>query len=169
MTPGLRRRRRAGLAALPVALGLVSCGIGSANEDEVRASAVYAEVIGWLVADTGRMDPEEPMAVFVEPRGEGAGISLDVQTEVIEETKDVADVRFLDERAEGLVDEDGVVGVKDDGILIRLGPVIEDDRHVELDVDIWETVDTFTEVRFELRRSGDVWSVQGPPEAIEGG
>jgi hypothetical protein len=79
----------------------------------------------------------------------------------------VADIRFLDERDEGLVEEDGLVRVKDDGILIRLGPVIEDDAHVLLDVDVWETVDTFSEVRFELRRSGNTWAVQGPPDPID--
>jgi hypothetical protein len=52
-------------------------------------------------------------------------------------------------------------------MLIRLGPVIEDDRHVLLDVDIWESEDTFREVRFELRRSGSVWAVQGPPDDID--
>ena len=68
---------------------------------------------------------------------------------------------------EGLVDQDGTLVVKDDGILIRLGPVVEDDSHVLLDVDIWKSVDTFDEVRFELRRSGNTWAVQGPPEPID--
>ena len=117
----------------------MSCSIGSANEDEIRASEVYDEVVRWLVDDAGGGNAEDPMAVFIEPRGEGAAISLDVQAELIEATKDVADVRFLDERSEGLVDEDGTVVVKDEGILIRLGPVVEDDSHVLLDVDIWES------------------------------
>ena len=164
MDVGVRLSRRlAWLALIP----LWSCSIGAANEDEIRASAVYDEVVRWLVDDAGGATAEEPMAVFIEPRGEGAAISLDVQAELIEATEDVADVRFLDERAEGLVEVDGTLVVKDDGILIRLGPVIEDDSHVLLDVDIWESEDTFREVRFELRRSGAVWSVQGPPEEID--
>jgi hypothetical protein len=57
--------------------------------------------------------------------------------------------------------------VKAEGILIRLGPVLEDDAYVLLDVDVWESIDTFREVRFELRRSGNTWAVQGPPEPIE--
>ena len=107
------------------------------------------------------------MAVFIEPRGEGARISLDVQAELIEATKDIANVRFLDERSEGLVENDGTFAVKDEGILIRLGPVVEEGAHVLLDVDIWKSVDTFDEVRFELRRSGNTWAVQGPPEPID--
>jgi hypothetical protein len=165
MDVGVRASRR--LAWL-VALPLISCSFGSANEDEIRASAVYDEVVRWLVDDAGGATEEEPMAVFIEPRGEGAAISLDVQAELIDATKDVADVRFLDERSEGLIEDDeGHVTVKDEGILIRLGPVIEDDSHVLLDVDIWESVETFREVRFELRRSGNTWAVQGPPEDIE--
>ena len=163
MDVGVRLGRRLGWLAL---LPLWSCTLGAANEDEVRASAVYYEVVRWLVDDAGGSSAEEPMAVFIEPRGEGVAISLDVQAELIDAAKEVASVRFLDERAEGLVDEDGVMKVKNDGILIRLGPVIEDDAHVLLDVDVWESVDTFDEVRFELRRSGNTWAVQGPPEQI---
>jgi hypothetical protein len=164
MTVGVRPTRRlAWLALVP----LCSCSIGSANEDEIRASEVYDEVVRWLVDDAGGGTAEDPMAVFIEPRGEGTAISLDVQAEVVEATQDVADVRFLDERTEGLIVEDDDVVVKDEGILIRLGPVVEDDRHVVLDVDIWESVDTFSAVRFELRRSGNTWSVQGPPNTIE--
>jgi hypothetical protein len=148
-------------------LSLCSCSLGAPNEDEIRASAVYDEVVRWLVDDAGGATAEEPMAVFIEPRGEGAAISLDVQAELIEATEDIADVRFLDERIEGLVEEDGVLAVKDAGILIRLGPVDEDDSHVLLDVDIWESEDTFREVRFDLRLSGNTWSVQGPPEEID--
>ncbi|MGH9135331.1 MAG: hypothetical protein ACRDZZ_15435 [Ilumatobacteraceae bacterium] len=169
MNVGVRSRRRlARLASLPVVACVACVACGAANENEVRASAVYAEVVRWLVDDAGGATAEEPMPVFIEPRGEGAAISLDVQADLIEVTKDVAKVRFLDERSEGLVEEDGVVMVKNDGILIRLGPVVEDDSHVLLDVDLWETVDTFDEVRFDLRRAGRTWSVQGPPEQIEG-
>ena len=151
-----------------VVLPLVSCSIGSANENEIRASAVYDEVVRWLVDEAGGATEEEPMAVFIEPRGEGAAISLDVQAELIDATKDIAEVRFLDERSEGLIEDDeGNVAVKNEGILIRLGPVLEDDAYVLLDVDVWESVDTFREVRFELRRSGNTWAVQGPPEPIE--
>jgi hypothetical protein len=164
MDVGVRPSR---LLALLAFVPLWSCSIGAANEDEIRASAVYDEVVRWLVDDAGGATPEERMAVFIEPRGEGAAISLDVQAELIEATEDVADVRFLDERAEGLVEEDGTVVVKDEGMLIRLGPVIEDDRHVLLDVDIWESEDTSREVRFELRRRGNTWSVQGQPEEID--
>jgi hypothetical protein len=148
-------------------LSLCSCSLGAPNEDEIRASAVYAEVVRWLVDDAGGATVDEPMAVFIEPRGEGAAISLDVQAELIEATKDIADVRFLDERNEGLVEEEGTIVVKDGGILIRLGPVVEEDSPVLLDVDIWESEDTFSEVRFELRRSGSAWAVQGQPEEIE--
>ena len=160
---GRPNRRLAWLAPL----ALWSCSCGSPNEDEIRASAVYHEVVRWLVDDAGAATDDEPMAVFIEPRGEGAAISLDVQAELIDATKDIADVRFLDERDEGLVEEEGTIVVKDDGILIRLGPVIEEDSPVLLDVDIWESEDTFSELRFELRRFGSTWAVQGTPEPIE--
>ena len=162
---GGRPSRRLAWLAL---LALWSCSCGSPNEDEIRASAVYHEVVRWLVDDAGATTDDEPMAVFIEPRGEGAAISLDVQAELIDATKDIAEVRFLDERDEGLVEEeDGTIAVKDGGILIRLGPVVEEDRPVLLDVDIWESEDTFSELRFELRRFGSTWAVQGTPEQIE--
>jgi hypothetical protein len=164
MDVGGRPSRRLAWLAL---LALWSGSCGSPNEDEIRASAVYQEVVHWLVDDAAGGTDDEPMPVFIEPRGEGAAISLDVQAELIDATKDFADVRFLDERDEGLVEEEGTIMVRDGGILIRLGPVIEEDSPVLLDVDIWESEDTFTELRFELRRSGSTWAVQGRPEQIE--
>src|SRR4029453_952931 len=90
MDVGVRPSRR--LAWLML-LSLWSCSFGSANGDEDRPSGGDEEVVRWLVDDAGGATPEAPMAVFIEPRGEGAAISLDVQAELIEATKDVANVR----------------------------------------------------------------------------
>ena len=78
-----------------------------------------------------------PLPVFIEPRGEGATIHLDVQAELIKSTKDVATVRFIDSRDEALItNDDGTVVVADGGILIRLAPVVEEGEKVRLDVDV---------------------------------
>gem|GEM_PF-3436186 len=81
---------------------LAGCSIGTADEDEERAGAVYEAIVRWLA--TRDATDADPLPVFVEPRGEGATIKLEVQTELIEKTADVATVRFIDTLDEALVD-----------------------------------------------------------------
>ncbi|MDP9464593.1 MAG: hypothetical protein M3P52_08220, partial [Actinomycetota bacterium] len=100
---------------------MAACSAPSPASPEVRAGAVYDVIVRWF-AKTTTNDPD-PLPVFIEPRGVGASIQLDVQAELIKSTQDVATVRFIDSRDEALVtNDDGTVVVADGGILIRLAP-----------------------------------------------
>ncbi|HEY7627410.1 MAG TPA: hypothetical protein VH761_10095 [Ilumatobacteraceae bacterium] len=113
-------------------------------------------------------DPD-PLPVFIEPRGEGASIQLDVQAKVVDTTKDVAAVRFIDARDEALVtNEDGVTVVADDGVLIRLDPVVEEGNSVKLDVDVHDRDDHFFTYEFDLSRRADTWNIDRPPVEVPG-
>jgi hypothetical protein len=144
-------------------------GCSKSSESEIRASAVYEGVMRWLAAEHAS-DPD-PLPVFVEPRGEGTSIDLEVQAEVVESVADVADVRFIDTRDEALEsdDESGLIVVRDGGLLIRLGPVLEEGQRVTLDVDIFVDEEADRTIRFSLVASGDEWRVVGDPlEVIPG-
>jgi hypothetical protein len=162
--------------ALVVVLACGVVGCSSQSSSEVRAAEVYDTAIRWMASE--RADDPEPLRVFVEPRGEGASIGLDVQAEVIKLSADVADVRFIDVRDEALVETDSTVAtsdpnavepvvvmrtVRDDGMLIRLGPVIEDGARLNLDIDRWVADEQFTTLEFVLRDSGGQWQVVGSP------
>lgn len=148
-----------GLVALMVA---ASASCSTKTPSQARAGEVYDASIRWLASDSSN-DPN-PIRVFIEPRGEGTAIALDVQAEVVAATHDVADVRFIDARDEALITaEDGTTVVRDDGMLIRLGPVVEDGERIALEVDRWSVDNTFMTFRFSLRRVGDQWQVLNDP------
>jgi hypothetical protein len=146
---------------------VASCSSDSPDDSHVRAEAVYASVVRWF-AQRDASDPD-PLPVFIEPRGEGASIQLDVQAKVVDTTKDVAAVRFIDARDEALVtNEDGVTVVADDGVLIRLDPVVEEGNSVKLDVDVHDRDDHFVTYEFDLSRRADTWNIDRPPVEVPG-
>jgi hypothetical protein len=123
---------------------------------------VYETVVRWFAQQAP--DDPDPLPVFIESRGEGASIELDVQAELIKSTQDVATVKFIDSRDEALVtNDDGTVVVADGGILLRLAPVIEEGRKVRLDVDVHQADEQFTTMQFTLNLVNDEWVLAGPP------
>jgi hypothetical protein len=131
----------------------------------VRAGAVYDTIVRWFAQS--KTDDPEPLPVFIEPRGEGATIKLDVQAELVKSTKDVATVRFIDTRDEAMVtNDDGTVVVADGGILLRLAPVIEVGSEVQLDVDVHVRDEQFRTLQFDLKLVADKWVVEQPPVEI---
>lgn len=145
-----------------IVLIVASCSSSSPDEPHVRAGAVYGSIVRWF-AQRSATDPD-PLPVFIEPRGEGASIQLDVQADLVESTKDVATVRFIDSRDEALItNDDGEVVVADDGVLLRLDPVAEEGDTVSVDVDVHDHDDAFLTMEFDLRRAGEGWILAQPP------
>lgn len=154
------------LAAVIAAL-LLGCS-SSGDDAHTRAELVYESVVRWF-AQRSPSDPD-PLPVFVEPRGEGASIGLDVQARVVDGTKDVAKVKFIDSRDEALVtNSDGTVVVADGGVLLRLDPVIEHGNTVKLDVDVHDHDDVFHTLEFDLTRSDETWTVSKTPVEVPSG
>lgn len=152
-------------AILPV---MAACSAASPENPGVRAGAVYDTIVGWF-AEASADDPD-PLPVFIESRGEGASIQLDVQAELIQTTQDLATVRFIDSRDEALVtNEDGTVVVADGGILIRLAPVVEEGSKVRLDVDVHELDEQFRTLQFTLNLVNDVWEIELQPVVVPAG
>ena len=123
---------------------------------------MYETVVRWFAQQSP--DDPDPLPVFIESRGEGASIELDVQAELIKSTQDFATVRFIDSRDEALVtNDDGTVVVADGGILVRLAPVIEEGRKVRLDVDVHQADEKFKTMQFSLNLVKDEWVLAGEP------
>jgi hypothetical protein len=160
------RGRRVLLAAI-VSL-TATCSAPSPENPEVRAGAVYDTIVRWFAAES-TTDPD-PLPVFIEARGEGASIQLDVQAELIKSTNDVATVRFIDSRDEALVtNDDGTVVVADGGILIRLAPVVEEGKKVRIDVDLHEKDEEFRTMQFNLSLVNDQWVIDQAPVDVPAG
>jgi hypothetical protein len=126
---------------------------------------VYDSIVRWF-AEKSATDPD-PLPVFIEPRGEGASIRLDVQAELVASTKNVATVRFIDARQEALVTKaDGTVVVANDGVLLRLAPVVENGNKVQLDVDVHDHDEQFRTMQFDLTLVSDRWVIDQPPTQL---
>ena len=151
-----------------IALSLAACSSPSPATPEARAGAVYDSVVRWF-AQSSSSDPD-PLPVFIEPRGEGASIQLDVQAELVKSTHAVATVRFIDARDEALVtNDDGTVVVADGGILLRLAPVVEEGDKVRLDVDVHDRDEHFRTMQFDLKLADDQWVISQAPVEIPPG
>jgi hypothetical protein len=161
----LRRRNRPapdGVASslIRVAACLMLVGAcASTSGDDPDVAGAYAYIIEWIVADSAS-DSDPPVA-FVVPQGEGFGIDLSLQAGVISDLEDEVDVRFVDDRTEAF--DDGAV--RDDGVLIGLGPAVTDGAEVVIDGDETVSIDEVTAWEFRLRRVGDEWSFTAPPTA----
>lgn len=157
------RGRRVVLAA--IVLILVACSSASPENPEARAGAVYDTIVRWF-ARSSSTDPD-PLPVFIEPRGEGASIQLNVQAALIKSTQDVATVRFIDSRDEALItNDDGTVVVTDGGMLLRLAPVVEHGKKVSIDVDIHDHDEQFKTLQFVLDLVNGTWQIELPPAVV---
>jgi len=144
------------IAAL-VGLCSVVASCTNLSPSKARASDVYATVIRSFGTQP---EGEPPLKVFVEPRGEGSSISVDVQAEVVTAVEDVAEVRFIDARAEALADDEaGAFVVRDDGILLAFGPVPNDASEVVVEVDQYIDDTNLATHRFVIHRSGEEWII----------
>jgi len=145
-----------------------ACSSPSPENPQVRAGAVYDTIVRWF-ADQSANDPD-PLPVFIEPRGEGASIALDVQAELIKSTQDVATVRFIDSRDEALITkDDGTVVVADDGVLLRFAPVVEEGDKVQLDIDVHDHDEQFKTLQFDLDQVNDQWVINKQPVEVTSG
>lgn len=148
---------------LGICLLLPACTTLSPGKE--RASEVYAAIVEWFAsaAATG-----EPLKVFIEPRGEGSSISVDVQAELISSVEEMATVRFIDARDEALEEgEDGTPIVRDDGILLAFDPVPTDAAVVSVEVDQYLDETNVRVHRFELSKVAGGWTVDSYSYADE--
>ena len=160
--------RTRGLVLAAIVSLIAGCSSPSPENPQVRAGAVYDAIVRWF-ADKSTTDPD-PLPVFVEPRGEGASIGLDVQAELIKSTQDVANVKFIDSRDEALITNgDGTVVVADDGVLLRFAPVVEKGDKVRLDIDVHDHDDQFKTLQFDLDQVNDKWVIDQQPVDVTTG
>jgi hypothetical protein len=129
----------------------------------VRAGEVYDAVVRWL-ADARDDDPE-PLLIHVERWDDGA-VDLAVQAEVVASTTEWATVRFIDSRDEAIEWIDEVPQIRNEGLLVRLGPVPERGRQVSVPVDRWSDATTFERWSFTVVQRESTWVVLGTPTSV---
>ena len=157
--------RAARYIAVLVGLWFFVAGCTSLSPSKARASDVYATIIRSFATQAA---DEPSLKVFVETRGEGSSISVDVQAEVVTAVEDVAEVRFIDARSEALEEsEPGIFVVRDAGILLAFGPVPNDASDLVVEVDQYIEDTLLAAHRFVMRSSGDEWKIDNASVTYE--
>ena len=119
---------------------LVACS-DSSGEPKDEAADVYSAIIRQLLVEQdSATSPGSPAgsqssrgdtaaqslrSVFVEPLGDGYVIDLTVQARVVKTLKALAEVRFIDNRAEAVEKDEPGEPVRNEGMLVGLGPLVQ--------------------------------------------
>ena len=159
MAPVWLRRSVSGLVAASLVM-LTACGSSGAaapDDGDQRVAAVYRAVI-LAIADPQPNDEHKPV-VFVAPRPDAKTIPITVQAPVVDGLADEVSVRFVDDDKEAI---DGTVDgapVKEEGVLLRLGPVAAGDP-VEVTADRYRTLTDQALVTLSARSNGEDWAAR---------
>jgi hypothetical protein len=144
-------------AAFAVTLG-AGCG-GPSDAEESRPVEVYVATIQRVLADESpTAGTDELPVVYVVPLGD-SDIDAAVQAEVASELRDVADVRFADERSEALDEDEPGMPVRDSGVLIAVGDVAEEGQQVDVEVEVYRSDDDWSTRVFTFSRRSSQWTV----------
>ncbi len=163
--------RKLAVVVLLALVALAGCGDDASDgevADERVDAEVYAAIISWF-AD--RQPPPTDAAedalpvVFLDSLDDE--IAIEVQVEVLAALEDELAVRFIDTDEEAI--DDGLDGdpVRAEGLLLRLGPIVDRDGRMEVDVERYEGAEQDpARYRIVVESSGGVWRVVGEPEAL---
>lgn len=163
----MKSRVQLAVAAACVALLGASCN-GSSGREVSRQAQIYLAVIDAVLTDDFPASPDdEPVVVYVMPVGEKK-IDAAVQADVADGLHDRADLRFADERAEAIVEDDEEMPVRDEGILIAIGDVAADDvEPFEVGVEVYRSVNDSSRLRFSLAPSSSQWLVTASSVVVD--
>jgi hypothetical protein len=153
-----RRCRALALAALPL-VALVACH--SDTEPRVKPGTGYSAVVAWAVAKQfpdASANSEKPL-VFI-TTSDGSAISATTQAKVIRDAGDAIKINFVDRREDAIDAQDPVEAVKDDGLLVTVGPIASDARSsVEVPVQLYTNYVENSTWKLLLVADGDTVSV----------
>lgn len=135
------------------------------TEGDGREAAVYELILDWVLAGEPAAADDEP-TVFVASRHEQP-IDVEVQALIVEAMDERAEVRFVDERAEAVVDGEDGLPVHDGGVLVGLGAVPPDGDRVEVYVDRYRRADDVVAWDVTVQRRGESWQLAGEPAAAD--
>ena len=146
---------------------LIGCGSNSEVDDADRDATIYRSVIADVVDRSGvSLDDSEHRPVLFIEAFEADGISLEVQVEVVASFIEQYDIRFIDDHDEALEDDLEGLPVRENSVLIGLGPIVFDGT-ADVRSERYLSTDAISAYRYTLAGQDDSWSITGAPEEIE--
>jgi hypothetical protein len=140
---------------------LVACGDDAPAVDATaRQADAWVQVLRTVgLADAPPPAEDEPLPVLFAMELDGGLVPPGVQVEVVNALKDEADVRFLDERDGAIAEDEPGEPVKDDGVLVAVGPVPDAGSQAEIDVERYRAAADRTEFVVVLTGGAPTWVV----------
>jgi hypothetical protein len=139
---------------------LAVAAFAACDDDESGGTATVVHAADALTAAvTWQADEQEPVlddngeaqlpVIFV-VAGDGAKIDVGVQAEVAEALVDIATLRFADEPGETFDAALEGEPVRDEGVLLIIGPMPEAARTVSLEIDRYDTIDEWESLQLQI-------------------
>jgi hypothetical protein len=141
-----------------IAMLLASSCDDSSDSEMSRPTQVYVAVLDAALDQVATPPGDELPVVYVMPVGETA-IDASVQAEVADAFHERADVRFADERSEAIVDDEEELPVRDEGVFVGIGDVAESGEPIEVEVEVYRSVDDSSRWVLTLARRSSRWTV----------
>jgi hypothetical protein len=137
---------------------LAACGDGSQAELSRPAQIFVATIQEVLAEQNPAAGTDDLPVVYVEPLSDEE-IGATVQANTARELRDVADVRFADERSEALLEDEPGMPVRDDGILVAIGDVPDEGDPVDVEVETYRSEDDGSTALFTFGLASSGWTV----------
>jgi hypothetical protein len=154
---GVTSRLRA-IPVAAVAMLLASSCDDSSDSEMSRSTPVYVAVVDAALDQVATPPGDELPVVYVVPVGETA-IDASVQADVADAFHERADVRFADERSEAIVEDEEELPVRDEGVLVAIGDIAESGEPIEVEVEVYRSVDDSSRWVLTLARRSSQWTV----------
>jgi hypothetical protein len=141
-----------GIAALAMAAAGGCSNGDDASSDVVGSADAITAAVAWQADEQEPVlddDGEAQLPVIFVVADDGATIDVGVQADVAASTVDWATVRFADDVADTFAPDLDGEPVRDDGVLLLLGPMAEPARSVEIDL-----------VRYTAADSGEAFTLE---------
>lgn len=141
-------------------LAVAGCASDDGDDPDLRTAGAFRAAFGWVI-DTNwpvaTSDDAEPVLYIVS--GDATSIPTNVQVAVVEQMRDEATLRFTDSRDDALDTDTPGEPVKEDGLLVTVGPVADEGSPIDMEVKVYRDETTHASFLLELAGSGDSWRV----------
>ncbi len=147
-------------------IGAAACGGDDApNSSDVDSAAALTAIVEW---QAGEQEPvlddngDVQLPVIYVASADGGTIDVGVQADVAESTVDIATVRFTDDRGDAFDGDLDDQPVREQGVMLLVGPMPEPGPNVRVDVTRYSSVDRSEPFQLTITHpSGTPGSVSG--------
>lgn len=156
------------LLTAAVAMAPLACSEPADKAAMIGAADAYTAIIRWEVAANPRPpggERSEDLPVIYVTSALGDRIDATTQASVADATKDDAVVRFADKREDVVDLDDPTEPVKEERVMLLVGPLPEPARRVEVDVVRYRSLSDQRSYALVLGRDGDGARVTSATEA----